>query len=59
MTIIDTLTKRNEVFATRQFVADLPIRPALGTMIIRSYMLMPSSKIQLGDAAITQCLETC
>ena len=34
MTTIDTLTKRNEEFAARQFASGLPLRPALRTMII-------------------------
>ena len=34
MMTIDTLTQRNHDFATQHFIADLPLMPALRTMII-------------------------
>ena len=34
MTVIDTLTKRNEVFASSRFSADLKIIPSMKTMIV-------------------------
>jgi carbonic anhydrase len=34
MTVMDTLTRRNEAFASSRFSADLKIMPSLKTLII-------------------------